>query len=154
LGVQRENKSFFSDGKYFDRSNVRLKPSTSIESLSGNAVLTDIPLSVRYNFNSKKNGQFFATAGVSTVLITHSEKYNYAVTKDGAPDNLTKSYGSLASTKYFSNMNVSLGYETPVGNSLKLKVEPYYQAYLHGFGVGDLPLSSFGINLGVVKDFK
>jgi len=154
LGVQRENKSFFSDGKYFDRSNLKLKESTSIESLNGKAILTDIPVTVRYNFKSGNNSQFFAAAGVSAVLITHTEKYEYAVEIDGTPENLARGYSSQSSTKYFSNVNLSAGYEMPLGNSLKLKIEPYYQAHIQGFGVGDLPLNSFGINFGIVKDLK
>ncbi|HYK44503.1 MAG TPA: hypothetical protein VEV83_05020 [Parafilimonas sp.] len=154
LGMQREKKNFFSDGKYFDRSSLRLKESTAIESLHGSSVLTDIPISLRYNLNAKGKGQFFATAGLSGVLITHTERYDYAVTKDGIPDNLSRSYSSAETTKYFSTANMSVGYETPLSKSLKLQVEPYYQVHLQGFGIGDLPLNSFGINLGVVKGFK
>jgi len=154
LGVQREKKNFFSDGKYFDRSSLRLKESTAIESLHGSSVLTDIPITLRYNFNAKGKGQFFATAGLSAVLITHTERYDYAVTKDGMPDNLSRSYSSAETTKYFSTANMSVGYETPLSRSLKLQVEPYYQVHMQGFGIGDLPLNSFGINIGVVKDFK
>ena len=91
---------------------------------------------------------------LSAVLITHTERYDYAVTKDGMPDNLSRSYSSAETTKYFSTANMSVGYETPLSRSLKLQVEPYYQVHIQGFGVGDLPLNSFGINIGVVKDFK
>jgi len=149
LAVQRESKSFYSHGQYFDRS----KPH-SIETLNGDATITDIPVSVRYNFHEGNRGQFFAAAGVSAISITHTEKYEYVVTKNGTPKNLSRSYGSSSSTKYFSNINASVGYEIPVGSSFRLKAEPYYQTYIQGFGVGDLPLSSFGLNLGVVKDLK
>jgi hypothetical protein len=154
IGVQREHKNFFSDGKYFDKSNLKLRPSTSIESLNGSAKLTSVPVSIRYNFSSKNNGQFFATGGVSAVLVTHTEKYDCVVTKDGMPDKLLRNFSSLTGTKYFSGVNVSMGYETAVSKLFKLKVEPYYQMPVKNLGVGELPLTSFGMNIGIVKELK
>jgi hypothetical protein len=154
IAVQRESKNFYSTGEYFDRSSLKLKETISIETLNGNAKVTDIPVSVRYNFRSRGSGHLFATAGVSAMLITHSEQYDYAVTKDGAPDNVSRNFGASTDTKYFSGFNASVGYEAPLGNTFKIRVEPYYQANLKGLGIGDLPVNSFGISFGISKDLK
>ena len=88
------------------------------------------------------------------MVITHSEKYKYSVSKNGVQDNLSRSYSALREPKYFSGVNLSAGYETRLCRLWSVKVEPYYQTPVNDFGVGRVPVTSFGIDIGVIKDLK
>ena len=46
------------------------------------------------------------------------------------------------------------GYETKLSNWCGITIEPYYQIPACKLGVGKLPVTSFGINIGIVKDLK
>lgn len=153
IGLQRIHNNFYSDGKYLDKSNLKLKPSAIINAVNGSSKLTEVPVSIRYNI-LKHSNHFFATAGTTVALITHTENYNYNITKNGSPDNISRRFNSLTGTKYFSTVNVGLGYEVPVVGKFKLMAEPYYQAPIRGLGIGKLPVSNFGLNIGIVKDLK
>lgn len=153
LGVQRVHTYFFTDAKYLDESHLKYKPNTNIQSVNGKSKLTEVPFDIRYNF-SKTNDHFFTTIGATLARITHTEKYNYFIKKDGAPREVSKHFGAITGTKFLSDVNFSMGYQTPVYGNVNLKVEPYYQIPLKGLGVGNLPVSNFGINVGIVKDFK
>jgi len=41
-----------------------------------------------------------------------------------------------------------------VAGSWSVKAEPYYQAPVKNFGVGKIPVSNFGIDIGIIKDLK
>lgn len=153
IGLKRIHNNFFSRGKYFDKSNLKLKSTTIINAVNGNGKLTEVPFDIRYNI-LKNNDHFFATAGTTVALVTHREKYNYDVTKNGSPDNISRKFNSLTGTKFFSSINVSIGYQVSVSDIFKLKVEPYYQAPIKGLGIGNVPVSNFGVNLGIIKDLK
>lgn len=154
LGLQRERLNFYSDGKYIDTSMLRLKANTAIESVNASSKITSVPIALKYNFSSKRPGHFFVTAGVNAVMITHNEQYKYSVTKDGVEDDLSKNYSALTSPKYFTGINVSAGYETRLYGMWNVKMEPYYQAPISDLGVGRLPVSNFGVNIGIIRDLK
>lgn len=154
LGVQREHIHFYTDGKYFDKSALRLKGTASLESVNGSSKLTSVPVTIKYNFSLKSTGHFFTSVGANVVLLTHTENYEYVVSKNGVENNLNRSFGSVTSPKYFTCINTSAGYETKLFNQCNIKIEPYYQIPLSTLGIGKLPVTSFGVNIGIVKDLK
>lgn len=87
-------------------------------------------------------------------MITHNEKYEYSVKKNGVEDDLSRNYSALTSPKYFTGVNVSAGYETRLYGMWNMKMEPYYQAPISDLGVGKLPVSNFGVNIGIIRDLK
>lgn len=154
LGLQREHINFYTNGRYIDTSMLRIKSNVDIESVNASSKITSVPLTLRYNFSSKSKGHFFISAGTNAVVITHSEKYKYSVSQDGVQNSLSKSYSALREPKYFSGVNLSAGYETKLSGLWSMKVEPYYQTPVHDFGVGRVLVTSFGIDVGIVKDLK
>jgi hypothetical protein len=154
IGLQRDQINFYSDGKYIDTSMLKIKPKFSIEDVTASSKLTSVPVTLRYNFLSKGKGHFFATASVNAVVITHYEEYEYSVSKNGVEGNLSKSYSSITSPKYFTGVSASAGYETKLSNLCNIKFEPYYQGAINNFGAGKLPVSSFGLNVGIIKNIK
>src|SRR5439155_15177299 len=51
-GAYYDQKSYYSDGKYFD---PKLYPNLVINSVDGTCHMIELPLSVRYNFKKKEN---------------------------------------------------------------------------------------------------
>jgi len=154
VGLQREHLNFYSAGKYLDTSMLRIKSNTAVENVNASNKLTSVPVALRYNFLSKSKGHFFVTAGVNALIITHSEQYQYTVSKDGVPADFSKYYSSLTPPKYFSGVNASAGYELQLPKFCSMKIESYYQSPVNNLGVGQLPVTSFGINVGIVKKLK
>lgn len=154
IGLQRVHANFYSDAKYVDPSNLKLKPSLTLDDLNGNNRLTEVPVALKYTL-FKNNYHFFATAGTTVALITHTEKYDYDVIKNnGTPKDVYRKFSALTATKFFSSVNLSAGYETSVSNLFNIKVEPYFQAATKGLGVGNLPVSNFGVSIGIIKNLK
>ena len=154
LSLQREQINFYTDGRYIDTSMLRIKSNKNIENVSASSKITSVPITLRYNFSSKSKGHFFVGAGTNAIVITHSEKYKYSVSKNGVENKLSKSYSALREPKYFSGVNLSAGYETKLCGLWNVKVEPYYQTPVHDFGVGRVPVTSFGIDIGIIRDLK
>ncbi len=153
VGLQRIHSNFYSDGKYFDTSNLKLKGRARLDNLNGNNKITEVPIAIRYNL-LKNSNHLFAAAGTSVAVITHAEKYDYNVMKNGEQKDVYRKFSALTGTKFFSSVNFSVGYQTSVANMFDLKIEPYYQAATKGLGVGNLPVSNFGVNIGIMKDLK
>jgi hypothetical protein len=154
IGLQRVHANFYSDGKYFDTSNINMKRSRKLDALNGNSKLTEIPVALKYNL-LKNNNHFFATGGTTVALMTHTEKYDYnVIKKNGAQKDVYRKFNSTTGTKFFSSVNVSLGYQTSVSNFFDVKIEPYFQAATKGLGIGNLPINNFGVNIGIMKDLK
>ncbi len=154
IGLQREHLNFYSSGDYLDTTVLRIKPNTDIEDVNVSSKLTSVPLSLRYNFASKSKGHFYASAGINAVIITHSEQYHYSISKDGIPANISRSYSALTSSKYFSGVNFSAGFERDLTKCWSIKIESYYQTPVNDLGVGKLPVTSFGLNVGISKNLK
>ena len=153
LGLERLHTDFFTDAKYLDKSSLKYKPNTNLQEVNGKSKLTEVPLSIKYNF-SKSDEHFFVTAGTALVRITHSENYNYYIKKNGEPREISKRFGALTATKFLSEVNFSAGYQTSISGVFHLKIQPYYQIPLKSLGVGNLPVTNFGINVGIIKDLK
>lgn len=152
-GVSKQKKNFATTGDNFSKDNLRLRPTTKLTEVNGYFMTTDIPVNVRYNFNEGKRGQFFATTGLST-LVLHRQYYDYHVEKEEGPEILQRSYPAIKKdNKMFSQLNVSAGYEKNIGKVAQLRIEPYYQLPLSNIGLGKVRLSTAGVNVGIVKRF-
>lgn len=154
VGLQRERIDFYSDGKYIDTTLLKIKKGNDVEKAYASSKITSVPLKLKYNFWQKKSSSFFIGAGVNAVIITHNERYKYAVSKNGVQGYMSKKYSALTVPKYFSGVTFSGGYQTKVAGSWSIKAEPYYQAPVKNFGVGKIPVSNFGIDIGIIKDLK
>ncbi len=153
VGLQRVHANFYSDAKYVDTSNLKLKRATTLDALNGNNKLTEVPVALKYNL-FKNNYHFFATGGTTVALIMHNEKYDYNIIKNNGSKDVHRKFSALTATKFFSSVNLSVGYETSVSKFFNVKIEPYFQAATQGLGIGNLPVSNFGVNIGIIKDLK
>ncbi|HEY2726706.1 MAG TPA: outer membrane beta-barrel protein, partial [Parafilimonas sp.] len=157
IGLQRERINYYTDGKYFDKSGLKLKDAISLESIKSNSKLTSIPITLKYNFlprNANNNSHFYAVAGVNAIVLTHAENYDYVVSRNGDLLGRSKSYSSVTNPKYFTAINTGAGYETKLSNWCNIKIEPYYQIPISNIGVGNVSVTNFGLNIGIVKNLK
>ncbi|MBV9960652.1 MAG: hypothetical protein JO072_00265 [Parafilimonas sp.] len=154
LGLERDHINYYTDGKYFDKSGLHLKETAALESVNASSKLTSVPVTLQYNLLNKKNGHLFTSLGANIVALTHTENYEYIVSKNGNENDVSRSFGSVTNPKYFTSINASIGYETKLFRQYNLNIEPYYQLPIRNIGVGNLPVTSFGVNIGIVKDLK
>ncbi|MFL5789673.1 MAG: outer membrane beta-barrel protein, partial [Flavisolibacter sp.] len=146
IAVLYDKKSYYSDGKYF---NSKLYPNNSLYSVDGICHMIELPLNVKYNFATLKKNSFFTELGISSYLMK-MENYNYIYMWNGQLASGSKIYNN-SSRNWLSIMNFSVGYQHKMGNHYDLRIEPYFKAPLKGVGIGELPITSFGLNIAVTR---
>jgi hypothetical protein len=55
------------------------------------------------------------------------------------------------SRNWFSVLHAGIGYEHRAGVLGTLRIEPYIKAPISGIGIGSLPLSSAGLQIGLTR---
>lgn len=150
-GLFMDKKFYYTDGKYFNTSKIYMPPNSEVTEVSGDCRMWEIPVSLRYNFNSKKRSSWFATAGMTSYIMKKEQYdylYYYGSTGNYAWHN--KSY-SNSSTNLFSAIHISGGYTRHLGKIADLRIEPYLKIPVSKMGYGELPLLSSGIHIGLTK---
>ena len=148
-GVVWNKKYYYSNGSYFKTNKIYLPPAAKITNVDGNCKMIEIPLNVKYNFKSKGKANLFSTLGVSSYFM-EEETYDYTVVSTGQPYPYKKTY-KQSSQFFLSAINIGAGYNHILGKLGVLRVEPYVKIPLKGIGIGSLPITSVGINIGVTK---
>lgn len=143
-----DKKYYSSDGKMFDMKNVSMPDNMTINDLESQSKILEIPLNIGYRFYQKRNTRFFVAGGFSTYLMTE-EKNNYNVTMNGSPEKMDGFYtkNNLAIPAV---INLSAGWEQKISRVLKIRIEPYLKLPVQGIGVGKLPVTSAGIQFGLM----
>jgi hypothetical protein len=145
-GMSLDRKKYYTAGEYFKKA---VPAGYTLLNVDGTCNMLEIPVNVRYNFSTGWGMKWFATAGLSTYLMS-KENYNYQVeynwTTTDSMWNIHKPY-----QYWFSIVNLSAGFEQRVGKIGSLRVEPYVRIPLSGIGTGKLPIVSAGLNIGFVR---
>jgi hypothetical protein len=117
--------------------------------LSASAVCTviDIPINIRKYFQTRKGNTFFVSTGVSTYLMLR-EDYNYEYTEE-RPGWLPFWSFRNQNNHFFGILNLSVGYEKPLGKNFALGIEPFMKLPLTGIGEGRVRFLSFGTNIAI-----
>jgi Outer membrane protein beta-barrel domain len=150
-GLYLDRKRYYTDGEYFNTKNVRLPYNDKLLNVDGTCYMWEIPLNVRYNFNVSPRMKWFATAGLSTYLMSR-EKYAYQYDYAGAGQTWDSSWNIHRPSQYwFTIVNLSAGFEQRIGKIGNLRVEPYIRVPLSGIGTGKLPIMSAGVNIGITR---
>ena len=80
------------------------------------------------------------------------EDYDYLATHNNMSYEGYKSY-SNSGANFLSVMSLGIGYEHSIGSGTILRVEPYLKIPLKGFGIGNMPIASSGLYLGITHSF-
>jgi hypothetical protein len=115
--------------------------------VQGRFNMLEIPLNLRYDFSTTGNTLFFASVGASSYLFT-SENCSYYYNHYGRLDTKEFHYDSIPNY-LFSSINLSMGVETGISNSLSLLIAPYVKIPTRNIGFGQVQLSSFGIDFAL-----
>ncbi|MDH7462113.1 outer membrane beta-barrel protein [Chitinophagaceae bacterium 26-R-25] len=150
-GVLWDKKQYYSDGEYFDTKNTGIPPAVQVLNVDGACNMFEVPVSARYNFSFKKKGNFFATAGLTSYFMKKEEYYYYA--KHGSSYYGAERTYNNSGNNLFSVMTLSAGYEYKLGKIGSLRTEPYLRLPLTGVGIGNLPISSIGLQVGITHHF-
>ena len=112
--------------------------------------MMEIPLNLRYDFRLSGSTTFFISGGASSYLMTseHSQYYfNYFGNQ--ACLNFNKQEESKRKNYLFSTVNLSMGVETGLSNSLSLLIAPYAKIPTEGMGIGQVQITSVGISFAL-----
>jgi hypothetical protein len=145
-GLSLDMKRYYTAGEYFKKA---MPAGYTLLNVDGTCNMLEIPVNVRYNFSTGSRMKWFATAGLSTYLMS-KENYNYQYSDGWATGDSNWSIHK-PSQYWFSIVNVSAGFEQRVGKIGNLRLEPYARIPLSGIGTGKLPIVSAGLNIGLVR---
>ncbi|HEV2480842.1 MAG TPA: outer membrane beta-barrel protein [Puia sp.] len=150
-GAYLDRKKYYTEGEYFSTQEIPLPANSWLTDVDGTCYMWEIPLNARYNFNPGAKTSWFATAGLSTYLMTH-EKYTYGLDWTGSTTTYDRNVNLKKPSQYpFSIINLSAGFEKRLGKIGNLRVEPYVRLPLTGLGTGKLPIMSAGVNIGITR---
>lgn len=148
-GILYEKKNYYTKGEYFDKSKLGYLQSVNLLSADGNCHMWEIPLNIKYDFNTQKKHNWFVTAGLSSYVM-NKEYYNFKYEENGVVKERAYDYYH-SSQNWFSVLNVGGGINIKTGNRYFLQAQPYYKIPLSGVGKGNLSLGSAGINISIMR---
>jgi len=126
----------------------------NLENIEANCKVYDIPVTVDYTISSNKKQSWFASAGLSSLLMKE-ETYEYYFKPNYSPTYITYTKTINNQNKhYFSVLNLSGGYTRIINKNISLQAEPYLKIALDGVGYGKVKLNSGGVLFSaVIKPF-
>lgn len=117
----------------------------NLQKVEADCRVQEIPIALSYHFAPQGNHQFFASAGVST-LIMKEETYDYYYKYTAWGQVVNRSYTTYNQNKHpFSVLTVSAGYQYKMGKRFSVIAEPYLKLPLSGVGNGKVRLNSTGV---------
>ncbi len=118
-----------------------------LENVEGYCRMWEVPLLARYTVSESAKRSFFLSAGLSSYFMT-KENYDFSYYYNGQPVVRNSAYDSK-DTHVMSILHLSAGFENRISKSWSLQVEPYAKIPLGGVGLGNIQLSSFGLNFSI-----
>jgi hypothetical protein len=119
-----------------------------VDLVKGSFEMLEIPLNLRYDFSVTGSTLFFVSGGISSYLMT-SENNNYYFRQPLMFRDQCQSISSPDKSYLFSALNLSLGVETGLSNSLSMLIAPYIKIPVRGVGIGQVQMSTVGINFSL-----
>lgn len=147
-GAIYTHKQYKMNGEDFTAPKGSWASYYKLENVDGDCSMWEVPLLARYSFSPHGRNSFFVSTGLSSYFMTH-ENYSYFYhNTNNQPTTRSMDYKS-SDTHILSILHLSAGLENRVSNNLSLLIEPYAKLPLGGVGLGDIQLSSFGLNLSL-----
>lgn len=137
--------------KFYTARNIEYG-NYSAEYAEGNCNMWDIPIQLNYYKPTNRALQVFGSLGLSSYLMS---KENYTYYPYAA--NPSIKYSSEVrneNREWFKVVNVSIGLQHPISQSLTLQVEPFVKVPLAEMGAGNVAISSIGLFLNLRYQLK
>lgn len=151
-GISIDTKYYYSNGNIFNKAAASMPDEMIINNLESRTRILEIPLNVGYLFYGKKNTNLFVATGIAAYIMT-KEKNNYNFTENGSPGKMVGIY-EKNNLKMPAVFDISAGLEERLSKLVNLRIEPYLKLPLQGIGVGKLPVTSAGIQVGITRQLK
>ena len=153
-GYYSARKVYTADPDEYDPPYNVMQYYPNLKYIDANCKVHEIPVTIDYTISSNQRSSWFASAGLST-LIMKEEKYDYYFKPNSSPTYITYSRTVYnQNTHYFSQLNISGGYTRNINNNISLRAEPYMKIAMSGVGLGKVDLNSGGILFtGFIKPF-
>jgi hypothetical protein len=147
-GFYVSKKIYSAKKKYYKPSAFTYADYYYLQNVDANCNVYEIPITISYNFNKRKNHDWFVSTGLSSYLMKKEcYKYYYKYPSGNTTD---KSWSLVNRNKhYFSMLDISAGYQYHVNKKLTLSAEPYLKLPLTGIGDGKIRLKSSGLLFSV-----
>jgi hypothetical protein len=149
-GIYFDKKYYNSEGKYLNTAKLNLPNNTEIIDVNGDCKMIEVPLNIKYNIKTGVN-KWFVTSGISTYFMKN-ENYDYTALyySTGQYVRHHKTYNN-STNNWLSVFQISTGYSKRLGNLGSLRIEPYIKFPIQGLGIGQLPVLSTGIQVGITR---
>ncbi|MBL7698331.1 MAG: outer membrane beta-barrel protein [Chitinophagaceae bacterium] len=152
-GVLWSKKSYFTDGKYFNKKGAGIPDNINVHWLDGGCNMLEFPVLVRYDFSPKKN-TFFGTVGLTSYMMK-KEDYKYMADAGvGGGDYEGYRKYDHSGDHLFANLQLSAGYKFSLSPKMNMRIEPYLKAPLKKIGIGKMPITSAGLTFSLMRDFR
>jgi len=151
-GLFWDTKRVADNGDHFDPPGYTPSSAMTITAVNGKTRLYEIPVNIKYSITHGKNN-LFATTGLSSYVM-RTENYDYEYTQNNQPAGHNYLNYKNQSKNLFSVINLSVGYTHKFGATGSLRVEPYLKLPLKDLGVGNIPITSTGLNIGFIKTIR
>jgi hypothetical protein len=116
----------------------------NLQKVEADCKVYEIPLSLLYNFKTRKDHNWFVSAGASSYIMK-KEVYGYEYKNNaGQPAYYTRTIDN-ENKHLFSVLNISGGYRHIINKRLSVLAEPYVRLPLSGIGFGKVNLNSAGV---------
>jgi hypothetical protein len=132
---------------YYQRNGMGMGGGVNV--IKGAFTMLEVPLNLRWDFNTSDNSLFFVGVGTSSYLFTSqncSYYYNFYNPRSLTSKEIT--YSNQPSD-LFASLNFSAGAEFGLSNSLSLLFGGYVKTPTRGIGFGQVDLTSVGLTFGL-----
>jgi len=117
--------------------------------IKGAFTMLEVPLNLRWDFNTADNSLFFIGVGTSSYLFTQQNcnyYYNFYNPRTLESKEITYSHQP---SDLFASLNFSAGAEFGISNSLSVLFGGYVKTPTRGIGFGQVDLTSVGLTFGL-----
>ncbi|MES2005336.1 MAG: outer membrane beta-barrel protein [Bacteroidota bacterium] len=146
-GAIYTQKNYKMEGEDFTAPKGSIISYYKLETVDGFCRMWEVPLLVRYTLSRSAKNSVFLSTGLSSYFMTR-ENYSYFYYYNNQP--VTRNNNYISTDKHILSIaHFSAGFDKKISQSLSMQIEPYAKLPLGGIGLGDIRLSSFGINFSV-----
>ncbi|WEK35609.1 MAG: outer membrane beta-barrel protein [Candidatus Pseudobacter hemicellulosilyticus] len=150
-GLLYNKKQYYTDGQYFNKTRANIPDRVTIDYLDGSCGMLELPINIRYNLFRRRNG-FFVTAGATTYFM-QKEEYVYEAEAGGSWYEGHRTYNN-SGNHFFANLQFSGGYQYSLSGKTSLRIEPYFKIPIKQVGIGNIPITSTGVYLGIQRTIR
>ena len=153
-GLIANKKNYYSDGRYFNMDKIQSAMPTGmhLKSLFTNSSIIEIPIKIMYDFIANNKSNVYVSCGFSAYIMT-TEKNNYKAMVNGNEEQFYEVYNK-SGYRLPAVVNINFGYEHLVSKFLNIRIAPFLKIPLKGIGVGNLPVTSAGLQLSFTHNLN